>query len=72
MIVFNKKLFKNLYIFSNGSLLTNVKYKTQNSNLKLIFLEKDLKSVELFSKNKSSKKDIDLNTSLNYRKLLFK
>lgn len=72
MIVFNKKLFKNLYIFSNGSLLTNIKYKTQNSNLKLIFLEKDLKSFELSSKNKFSKKDIDLSTSLNYRKLLFK
>lgn len=72
MIVFNKKLFKNLYIFSNGTLLTNIRHKKQNNNLKLIFLEKDFKSFEFFSKNKFSKKDVDLSASLNYRKLLFK
>ena len=72
MIIFNKKLFKNLYIFSNGSLLLNNIYNKQNKNSKFIFLKKDLKSFELLSKNKFSKKSVDLNTSINYRKLLLK
>ena len=72
MIIFNKKLFKNLYIFSNGSILTNVIYNKQNKNLKFIFLKKDLKSLELFYKNKFFKKDSNLNTAINYRKLLLK
>ncbi len=72
MIVFNKKLSKNLCIFSDGSLLINIGYNKQIKNSNYIFLEKDLKSFESFSKNKFYKSNINLNTSINYRKLIFK
>ena len=72
MNFFNKKVLKNLYVFSNGSLLTNIRYKKQISNSLMVLLEKDFKSFEFLSKNKFSKKNVDLNASLNYRKNLFK
>jgi len=72
MINKNKKLLKNLNIFSNGSLLTTFNYNLLNKKSKPIFSEKDFKSFELSSKNKLFKMDNSSNISTNYRKNLFK
>lgn len=72
MIIFNKKLFKNLYIFSDGSVLIDSIYNKQNKFSNFVFLRKDLKSFEKSFKWNFKEKKVNLNTSFNYRNLLFK
>ena len=72
MIILNKKLFKNLYIFSNGSVSINYTYNKQNKFSNLVFLRKDLKRFEKSFKWNFKEKKVNLNTSFNYRNLLFK
>lgn len=72
MINKNKKLLKNLNIFSNGSLLTTFNYNLSNKKFKPVFSEKDFKSFELSAKKKLFKTDNSSNISTSYRKNLFK
>ena len=66
MIFVNKKVLKNLNIFSNGS--CSINYLSPNSNI--IFLEKDFKLAETFLKKKYFKNSGVLNNSYKYRKNL--
>lgn len=72
MIVLNKKLYKNLNIFSNGSLLTTFIDNNLKVSSTITFLEKDFKTFEKNFKNKSSKNTDAPNSLINYRKKLFK
>jgi hypothetical protein len=72
MIIKNKKLYKNLNIFSNGSLLTTFIFSELKKNSKIIFSEKDFKSFEKNLKTKSFKNINTPNTLIDYRKKLFK
>lgn len=72
MVIQNTKLFQNLQVFSNGSLLFNnnsVKYFLTS---KILISEKDLKSFEMSFQTKLSKLNTKQNTFFGYRKKLFK
>ncbi len=72
MINKNKKLLKNLNVFSNGSILIMFNYNLLNKKFKPVFSEKDFKSFELSSKNKLFKIENSSNISTSYRKNLFR
>jgi hypothetical protein len=72
MIVRNKKLSRNLNIFSNGSLLTTFVDNSMKTNSTITFFEKDFKTFEKSFKNKLSKNTDAPNSLINYRKKLFK
>ena len=71
MIVINKKLYKNLSIFSNGSLLTTFLFSDLKANSNVAVFEKDFKTFEKSFKNKSTKNTDAPNILINYRKKLF-
>jgi len=71
MIVINKKLHKNLNIFSNGSLLTTFVFNDFKTKPNVIVFEKDFKTFEKNFKNKLTKNIGSPNSLINYRKKLF-
>jgi hypothetical protein len=68
MISFNKKKFKNLKIFSDGSCVIGYLNVNTQLNSNILFLEKDFKSFEILLKEKSLKNSNLLNVSFKYRK----
>jgi len=68
MISFNKKVFKNLKIFSDGSCVIDYFNANIKLNSNILFLEKDFKSFEILLKEKSLKNSNLLNVSFKYRK----
>ena len=68
MISFNKKVFKNLKIFSDGSCVIDYLNVNIKLNSNILFLEKDFKSFEILLKKKSLKNSNLLNVSFKYRK----
>ena len=68
MVVFNKKLFKNLNFFSNGAYTIDILTSNTQLNSKILFLEKDFKMFENLSKKKKLKNNTSLNVSVKYRK----
>jgi len=68
MISFNKKVFKNLKIFSDGSCVMDYLNVNTKLNSNILFLEKDFKSFEILLKEKSLKNSNLLNVSFKYRK----
>jgi len=69
MISFNKKVFKNLKIFSDGSCVIDYLNVNIKLNSNILFLEKDFKSFEILLKKKSLKNSNLLNVSFKYRKI---
>ena len=65
-----KILFKNLFIFSDGSSFFDFTFFYGNS--KPVYLKKDLKKIQNNLKKKTKGSISDLNNTTTYRKKLFK
>ena len=72
MILINKKLKKSINIFSNGSLLLTFMYNDLNNLANINFLEKDIKSFEIKSKDQLNKNKVNPTKLIGYRKKVFK
>lgn len=72
MILINKKLKKSINIFSNGGLLLTFMYNDLNNLANINFLEKDIKSFEIKSKDQLNKNNVNPTKLIGYRKKVFK